>query len=154
MSSRHIEGKASAGNVDRGRLVEEYAEECGPIALADGDLAADWYDGVITLEAGEDLAGTPIEAKGCRTTVGHTGRTGRIWINRRCHERLLEAGGLYVIGCYDDDDDELQAVEVRTAEAVDDELAGRWTTCGNRHRAEECAQVRFIDVMTSAEVNR
>lgn len=143
--TRPSEGSIAA-NAELGQIVEDYAGEHGPVALVESELAADWYDGVLTLEAGSELAGTPLEAKGCRLEIGHEARRGRFWINRDCHERLLEAGGIYLFGVYDDAGT-LQAVAIRTAELVDRELADRWTTAGDRHQADECAQVCFTDVM-------
>ncbi len=135
---------ASPTNYVRGRSVTHAAAERWPMQpVGDSDRDPDWYD-LVTV--GPETGGRPVEAKGCRLDVGARPRPGRFWIKLECHERLLEADGLYVLGVYDDED-RVQAIEIRDAQEVDEALEGRWTDCGRSHYGGKSAQIQFDYLM-------
>lgn len=100
----------------------------------------------------------PVEVKTARVEVsnGASATTaGRFYIKRGSHERLVDAGGVYLLAVYDpdvpSDEDAVRGVVVTTAEAVDD-LVETWTDAEVGGADAEVAKVRWSRVLPPSDV--
>lgn len=111
---------------------------------ADADY---WHDATpeVALFASDQvpMAGTcviepeqPVEIKAACVTIsmGTRSRCGRFYIRRRQHERLVEAGGVYLFVLYEEDgeDQELLGMLAIPAVIVEDELRDTWYSVDGR----------------------
>lgn len=81
-------------------------------------------------------AGQPVEIKAARATIsnGSRSRCGRFYITRSQHERLVDAGGIYLFAVYDEDDagdEELRGLLAIPAVIVED-LRSSWYSVDGR----------------------
>lgn len=131
------------------RRLGEFLEEHAAERLGQAHrVSANWYDI-------ETAAGEKVESKGCQLVIsdGQYTRPGRFWIGREHHERLLEAGGLYVLMVHD----EGQLVHYEEVPATEmDELIQGWTNVGtvSRSGAEQATQVPHTRVIDELEVEQ
>lgn len=125
-----------ADNRDRGLDVED--ESCSqwplePIA-DDRDHRDDWYDLVATnsfdVGARSVDAGDPIECKSCWVRYDSRQRRGQWWISRANHERLVSAGGWYILSVVDPGTEYILRMSLVEAPVVDRLIDERWTNCG------------------------
>lgn len=139
---------------EAGLLVEEAA--CERYALehvANNGSEPQWYDALATAETDVTGVEAGVEVE-CKAAVdwfqnGGARRRGRWWFARTAHERLLEAGGQYVLGVYDPETASVRRLAMLDVEWVDGELDSRWTACGPRHPSEASAQIPWGVVFTS-----
>ncbi|MFC3958900.1 hypothetical protein [Halovivax cerinus] len=139
-----------ADNADWGRTVETAACERWPLEhVAGDDREPDWFDARFVAPLETELAsgpiieaGTPVEVKSCRTR--YRGRYGRWWIRRESHERLLEAGGEYVLAIYDTGG--IKRMSLLSAETVDCLISSWWETGDGGRDADEYRQVPWTAV--------
>lgn len=135
-----------ADNADWGRTVETAACDRWPLEHVAGDDSPEWFDArtvapIETPLASSPIAeeGTPVEVKACRRR--YRGRYGRWWIRRENHERLLEAGGEYVLAVYDHAEGDVCRMALTSATTVD-ALVTSWWECGDGGRcADQYRQV-------------
>lgn len=140
-------------NADLGLTVETAACDRWPalVHVANDPKAPDWYDAITAepIVTGPDArlsgltvvdVGTPIEIKSCVEWIGDHDRRGRWWFREGAHERLLAAGGEYVLAVRDGSSGLLR-VALTPASTVDVLLEGRWTSCGRHHEADRSAQL-------------
>ena len=98
---------------DAGDLVEHEVIQRTPELSFVPDSTADWHDARATdpitigevsmrgiVSVGE---GVPVEIKGAQRRISNGSRTcrGRYYLKRRAHDRLAEAGGVYMLVVYD-----------------------------------------------------
>lgn len=100
--------------------------------------------------------GQPVESKTCRRRLAN-GRSGRWWIERKAHEKLLDNEGLYALSVYDPqalEQGPILDVTLVPAFAVDAMVS--WTSNGrDHHKGEEHAKLGWphvLDVEGGVEV--
>ncbi|APW99953.1 hypothetical protein CHINAEXTREME_20235 [Halobiforma lacisalsi AJ5] len=125
------------------------------------DRTADWHDAKTTavLEPDRTLPfygvvllepEIPVEIKGCQyqTSNGEYPTHGRYYVKRRAHDRLLEAGGMYLFVVYVPRPELPQlARAVVPATIVDELLAGRWYNVGGSRSENEVAKLSWSNVI-------
>lgn len=80
--------------------------------------------------------GQPVEIKAARTTIscGTRSSTGRFYLTRSQHERLVEENGVYLFAIYidEDDDPDLLGLLAIPAVIVEEELRDSWYEVDHR----------------------
>lgn len=112
-----------------------------------GEETARWHDarteGVLaaseTLTFDNVLAladGTPVEIKAAQRRL-NSGQRGRYYIRRRQHDRLVDEGAAYLFAVYDPRSEDVLAMHVSPAAAVDELLPDGWTDVDDEDRREQ-----------------
>jgi len=91
--------------------------------------------------------GTPTELKGTcvvRSNGKSRQRAGQWHIVRRCHEKLVDAAGVYLLAVYAPRDSTpiLRSVVI-PASLMDEHLRGRWYECGDARSEDAIAQITW-----------
>lgn len=127
-------------NRKRGLHVETFACERWPARqLTDTPDDLEWAD--IEFEADVDTSiglipeGTKGEVKSC--IPEYEDCYGKWWIRRRNHERLLEAGGVYVFAVVDPDTDRVLRMGLLDATDVDRLIDDEWWDAGQGGRGTD-----------------
>jgi len=105
--------------------VDDYWYDCTPsVAVFTNDLP---MMGILAIEPG-----TPGEIKGAQATIsdGTASRTGRFYIRREQHERLVARDGVYIFAVYRAADNELLGLLATLAVIVEEELRESWYSAG------------------------
>lgn len=136
----------------------ETVDELDPVS----DNVAEWHDARVDglLEPSEDLEfygllvledGTPVEIKGARVEISNgpgSVVSGRWFIKRAAHDRLLEAGGAYLLVVYDPAlDGEIVSRAIVPATVVDGLLEGRWSDVDADRSEDVVAKLSWRDVL-------
>lgn len=135
------------------------------------DDEAEWHDAktVALLTPANDLRfqstcvlerGTEVEIKACQYKIGNGSnktRTGRWYIKKRAHERLLAVGGAYLLLVYtgnkQDEDDVLTVHErVVIPASIVDELITTWSNPGDGRDEQAVARVPWPYVLPQDSV--
>lgn len=131
------------------------------------DASAEWHDARATalLDSSSDLlfastplvaTGTPIEIKGAihqASNGGNSTTPGRIYVKKRAHEQLLDAGGMYLVVVYEDVGHVEPIVEaVVPASIVDEFLRGRWYDVGGGRSEDTVAKLGWPHLIDPTRV--
>lgn len=132
-----------------------------------GDRTATWCDARTTtlLEACRSLPfygivlvepETPVEIKGCQieTSNGSRSTRGRFYVKHEAHDRLLEAGGMYLLVVYLPRPGLPQVARaIVPATLVDELLVGRWYDVGGSRSESEVAKLAWSHVIDPSGVD-
>lgn len=115
----------------------------------DAETTAAWYSSGITPFCGIVVVerGLPVEIKTCareRSNGPNRDSPGHWFIKRDAHERLLDAGGSYLLAVHDGPDAVL-ARRVIPASLLDEFLKGRWFDNGREGSVAQLSWPRLID---------
>jgi hypothetical protein len=145
-----------ADNRARGLDVEDEGCRQWPLKLIADDRGRrdDWYDLVATepfsVATRSVDTGDPIECKSC--WVRYESRRGQWWIARANHERLVDAGGWYILSVVDPSTEHILRMSLISASIVDRLIAERWTNCGRGGQTvEQYRQLSWSAVFDPAE---
>jgi len=150
----------------RGSSVESAVIDTEPALEFVGDSEASWHDartvrcfgprpdrpflGIPVVEAG-----TAVEIKGACVvrSNGDRDRAGQWYVKRAAHERLLDAGGMYVLAVYAPRPETpiLRAVVI-PASLLDEHLAGRWYDVDADRSENEVAQLTWSTIIDRERV--
>ena len=106
--------------------VDDYWYDCTPsVAVFASEVLP--MLGILAIEPG-----TPGEIKAARVTIsdGTESRTGRFYIRRQQHERLVARDGVYIFAIYRAADNELLGLLATLAVIVEEELRETWYDAG------------------------
>ena len=164
MSTRasELESPKASGDALEAEIVQSLAE-----LEYVGDRTATWYDARTTtlLEARRSLPfygivlvepETPVEIKGCQleTSNGSRSTRGRFYVKRNAHDRLLEAGGMYLFVVYLPRPGLPQVARaIVPATLVDELLVGSWYDVDGSRSEEEVAKLAWSHVIDPAGVD-
>jgi len=128
------------------------------------DRVARWHDACVdeVLEPDVDLlgvginlleVGTAVEIKGCQIEYANS-RSGRFYIRKRQHERLVEESGAYLFAVYGlrGTDHRVAAMAIATATTVDGLISDGWTTREERSGEEGYRQLAWSRVIPTEVV--
>ena len=124
------------------------------------DRKAHWHDARVdeVLEPGADLfgvginlleVGTAVEIKGCQLAYANN-RSGRFYVRKRQHERLVDEAGAYLFAVYDllgGTEHRVVAMAIAAATTVDELLSDGWTTREDRSGEEGYRQLAWSRVI-------
>lgn len=128
-----------------------------------GDSRAEWHDARVNgvLAASETITfghvlrledGTPVEIKAAQRRLA-SGERGRYYIRQRQHERLYAEGAAYLFAVYDPASEDVLAMHVAPAEAVDALLPQGWTAVRDEDRREKgYRQLAWSNLFDPADV--
>ncbi|MEY7847904.1 hypothetical protein AB7C87_01700 [Natrarchaeobius sp. A-rgal3] len=164
MSSRisALESPKASGDALEAHLIQSIEE----IEYV-GDRTATWHDARTTtlLEPTTSLPfygivlvepDVPIEIKGCQieTSNGSRSTRGRFYVKRDAHDRLLEAGGMYLLVVYLPRPGLPQVARaIVPASLVDELLTDRWYEVGGKRSENEVAKLAWSHVINPAGVD-
>ncbi|MEY7849551.1 hypothetical protein AB7C87_10190 [Natrarchaeobius sp. A-rgal3] len=164
MSSRTsaLESSKASGDALEAHLIQSI-EELEYV----GDRTATWHDARTTtlLEPTTSLPffgivlvepDIPIEIKGCQieTSNGNRSTRGRFYVKRGAHDRLLEAGGMYLLVVYLPRPGLPQVARaIVPATIVDELLSDRWYEVGGKRSENEVAKLAWSHVIDPAGVD-
>ncbi|RQG89348.1 hypothetical protein [Natrarchaeobius chitinivorans] len=164
MSSRTsaLESPKASGDALEAHLIQSI-EELEYV----GDRTATWHDARTTtlLEPTSSLPffgivlvepDVPVEIKGCQieTSNGSSSTRGRFYVKRDAHERLLKAGGMYLLVVYLPRPGLPQVARaIVPATIVDELLADRWYEVSGSRSENEVAKLAWSHVIDPATID-
>jgi hypothetical protein len=122
------------------------------------DSEATWHDARVDglLEPSRDLPaigvvlvedGTEVESKAAQIRMGKSNRRGRWFVKREAHDRLLEAGGVYLLVVYEPRSGlPWAAARIVPASVLDDLLKPRWYDVDQDRSEDEVVQLPWSAV--------